>query len=376
MGEMRTIGLDLAKDVFQVHGLDAEGKVLVRRRLRRAEVLEFFASTKPCLVGMEACASARHWAREIARLGHEVRLMPPAYVKPYIKRGKTDAADAEAIAEAVTRPTMRFAAVKTAEQQSALMLHKTRDLLVRQRTALINALRGHLGELGIVAPQGARKVPALVEALRAAGEEVPALARRALDMLAEQLGLIEIGIRKAEAVRTSGPNPGLAPGQRGEPTIGDDPRRRPDHRGRHRRRGARRAPVRLGPAVRGLARPDAEAAEQRRQGAPRPRRPGGQRPPPAAAGDRHDRGAPPHAGGHHPQSVGCQAPGAQAGAAGDGRARQQDRAGRLGGAGARPDLRGASRVAPSGPAPARRTGRAGVTRSDDGPVRPGVGEAQ
>ena len=199
MAEMRTIGLDLAKNVFQVHGSDAEGKVLVRRRLRRAEVLDFFAGTKPCLVGMEACAGAHHWAREIAKLGHEVRLMPPAYVKPYVKRGKTDAADAEAIAEAVTRPTMRFVPVKTADQQSALMLHKTRDLLVRQRTALINALRGHMGELGIVAPQGARKVPGLVEALRAAGEEVPELARRALDMLVDQLGFLEIGIRKAEA---------------------------------------------------------------------------------------------------------------------------------------------------------------------------------
>jgi transposase len=199
MAEMRTIGLDLAKNLFQVHGSDAEGKVLVRRRLRRAEVLDFFASTKPCLVGMEACAGAHHWAREIAKLGHEVRLMPPAYVKPYVKRGKTDAADAEAIAEAVTRPTMRFVPVKTTDQQSTLMLHKTRDLLVRQRTALINALRGHMGELGIVAPQGAQKVPGLVEALRAAGDEVPEAARRALDMLIDQLGFLEIGIRKAEA---------------------------------------------------------------------------------------------------------------------------------------------------------------------------------
>ncbi len=199
MAEMRTIGLDLAKNLFQVHGVDAEGKVLVRRRLRRAEVLEFFANTKPCLVGMEACAGAHHWARAIAKLGHEVRLMPPAYVKPYVKRGKTDAADAEAIAEAVTRPTMRFVPVKTAEQQSVLMLHKARDLLVRQRTALINALRGHLGELGLVAPQGAQKVPGLVETLRAAGEEVPEVARRALDMLVDQIGFIEIGIRKAEA---------------------------------------------------------------------------------------------------------------------------------------------------------------------------------
>jgi transposase len=132
---------------------------------------------------MKACASAHHWAREIAKFGHEVRLMPPAYGKPYVKRGKTDAADAEAIAEAVTRPTMRFVPVKTTDQQSALMLHKTRDLLVRQRTALINALRGHMGELGIVVPQGAQKVPGLVEALRAAGKEVLEVARCALDML-------------------------------------------------------------------------------------------------------------------------------------------------------------------------------------------------
>lgn len=199
MGEIATIGLDLAKNVFQVHGTDAHGKAVIRRRLHRAEVLEFFAKVKPCLVGMEACATAHYWARQIAGLGHEVRLMPPAYVKPYVKRGKTDAADAEAIAEAVTRPTMRFVAVKSAEQQAVLMLHKTRDLLVRQRTALINAVRGHLGELGIIAPQGARNVARLIEALQAAGEEVPELARGALHALITQLGLLEIGIKKAEA---------------------------------------------------------------------------------------------------------------------------------------------------------------------------------
>lgn len=174
----------------------------MRRQLRRTEVLEFFAKANPCLVGMEACATAHHWAREIAKLGHEVRLIPPAYVKPYVKRGKTDAADAEAIAEAiaeaVTRPTMRFVAVKSTGQQSVLMLHKTRDLLVRQRTALINALRGHMGEFGIVAPQGAQNVAGLIETLRAAGEEVPELARNALHMLVDQFGLLEIGIRKAE----------------------------------------------------------------------------------------------------------------------------------------------------------------------------------
>jgi transposase len=199
MGEIATIGLDLAKHVFQVHGIDAQGKVLARRQLRRSEVLTFFARLSPCLVGMEACATAHHWAREIAKLGHEVRLIPPAYVKPYVKRGKTDAADAEGIAEAVTRPTMRFVAVKSAEQQGVLMLHKTRDLLTRQRTALINAIRGHMGELGVIAAQGARNVAKLVEALRTAGEEVPELARRALHTLIDQLGLLEIGIRKAEA---------------------------------------------------------------------------------------------------------------------------------------------------------------------------------
>jgi len=199
MGKIATIGLDLAKNVFQVHGIDAQGRVLARRQLRRAEVLAFFAKLPPCLVGMEPCATAHYWAREIAKLGHEVRLIPPAYVKPYVKRGKTDAADAEAIAEAVTRPTMRFVAVKSAEQQGVLMLHKTRDLLTRQRTALINALRGHMGELGLIAAQGPRNVAKLVEALRAAGEEVPELARRALHTLIDQLGLLEIGIRKVEA---------------------------------------------------------------------------------------------------------------------------------------------------------------------------------
>ena len=139
MEQVTTIGLDIAKNVFQLHGVDAAGNVLLRKQLRRSDVLRFFSGLSPCLVGIEACATAHYWAREITKLGHAVRLMPPAYVKPYVKRGKTDAADAEAIAEAVTRPTMRFVAVKTTEQQSVLMLHKVRDLLVRQRTMLINA---------------------------------------------------------------------------------------------------------------------------------------------------------------------------------------------------------------------------------------------
>ena len=129
--EIVTVGLDLVKSVFQVHAIRGDGTVLVWRKLRRAEVIGFFTDLPSCLVGMEACASAHHWARELIKLGHDVRLMPPAYVKPYVKRGKTDAADAEAICEAVTRPTMRFVAVKTAEQQAVLMLHKSRDLMVR-----------------------------------------------------------------------------------------------------------------------------------------------------------------------------------------------------------------------------------------------------
>ena len=146
-------------------GADASGKAVLRRKLQRSDVLKFFVSLPRCLVGIEACSTAHHWAREIAALGHEVRLLPASYVKPYVKRGKTDAADAEAICEAVTRPTMRFVPVKTAEQQAVLMLHRTRDLLVRQRTMLVNALRGHMAELGVIAPQGISRVADLVAVL-------------------------------------------------------------------------------------------------------------------------------------------------------------------------------------------------------------------
>jgi transposase len=187
MEQVITIGLDLAKNVFQVHGIDAAGKVLVRKPLRRADVLRFFGGLSPCLVGMEACATAHHWARELTKRGHTVRLMPPAYVKPYVKRGKTDAADAEAIAEAVTRPTMRFVAVKTTDQQAVLMLHKVRDLLVRQRTMLINALRGHLAEFGIIAARGPGGVTAAIMALHEAQDNLPELARVALHGLIDQL---------------------------------------------------------------------------------------------------------------------------------------------------------------------------------------------
>src|SRR5207244_1309128 len=147
-----TIGLDIAKSVFQVHGVDAEGKVIIRRKLKRRYVAAFFQKLPPCLVGVEACASSHHWSRELKALGHTVRLMPPAYVKPYVKRQKNDAADAEAICEAVTRANMRFVETKTPEQQSCLMLHRTRHLSIRQQTDVINAIRAHLAEFGVVAP--------------------------------------------------------------------------------------------------------------------------------------------------------------------------------------------------------------------------------
>jgi transposase len=147
--EITTVGIDLAKTVFQVHAINCTGEGLVRRALRRAQVMPFFRKLPPCLIGMEACGTSHHWARELTALGHEVRLMPPAYVKPYVKRGKTDAADAEAICEAVTRPTLRFVPITSVEQQAALSLHRTRDLLVRQRTQLINRVRGLLAEFGI-----------------------------------------------------------------------------------------------------------------------------------------------------------------------------------------------------------------------------------
>ena len=183
-----TIGLDLAKHVFQLHGIDHEGTVVLRRRLRRAEVVRFFSSLPPCRVGMEACSTAHHWARELSALGHDVRLMPPTYVKPYVKRGKNDAADAEAICEAVTRPTMRFVPVKSAEQQGVLVLHRTRDLLVRQRTMLANSLRAHCAEFGIVVAQGMAKLAELLAQISDEADlRMPPLARGCLLVLARQL---------------------------------------------------------------------------------------------------------------------------------------------------------------------------------------------
>jgi transposase len=189
MVEVITIGLDIAKNVFQVHGVDARGAVAVRRQLRRAEVLKFFGGLPPCLVGMEACGSAHYWARQVGGLGHAVRLLPPAHVKAYVKRGKkNDAADAAAICEAVTRPHMQFVPVKSAEQQGVLLLHRTRDLMVRQRTMLINALRGHLGEFGLVAGPGKGNFARLVASLEGeAGEVLPALVLSALRLMVAQI---------------------------------------------------------------------------------------------------------------------------------------------------------------------------------------------
>jgi transposase len=190
--QISTIGLDIAKNAFQVHGIDAAEKVVVRKQLRRSQVLTFFKALPPCLVGMEACASAHYWARELAKLGHRVKLMPAKDVKAYVKRNKNDAADAEAICEAERRPTMRFVQVKSAEQQGRLMQHRTRDLLLRQRTQAINALRAHLAELGIVAAQGREGLKELLAVIADERDErLPIDARASLIVLAAQLQALQ-----------------------------------------------------------------------------------------------------------------------------------------------------------------------------------------
>jgi transposase len=193
MGEVSIIGLDLAKSVFQVHAADRSGAVVLKKKLRRDQMMSFFGAQPSCLVAMEACASAHHWGREIAALGHEVRLIPPAYVKPFVKRQKTDAADAEAICEAAQRPGMRFVAVKSQSQQAAATVFRARDLLVRQRTQVINAVRGHLAEYGVIAPKGPAHVARLTSIIEA-GEGLPAEALGPLSALVETLRAVSVQI--------------------------------------------------------------------------------------------------------------------------------------------------------------------------------------
>src|SRR6516164_7172949 len=184
MGEVSTIGLDVAKSVFQVRGVDGTGAMVMRKRVGRSKVLEFFAGLSPCLVGIEACPSAHYWSRELQALGHTVKLMPPSYVKAYLKRSKNDANDAAAICEAVTRPSMRFVATKSEQQQSGLMLHRGRQLLVCQRTMLSNAIRGHMAELGIISAKGRNGTAELLKIIAYEHDDrIPAAARLSLDVL-------------------------------------------------------------------------------------------------------------------------------------------------------------------------------------------------
>ena len=197
--QVTTIGLDIAKNVFQVHGIDAAEKVVVRKQLRRRQVLEFFKALPACLVGMEACARAHYWARELTRLGHRVRLMPAKDVKAYVKRNKNDAADAEAICEAARRPTVRFVQIKSTEQQGRLMLHRARDLLMRQRTQVINAMRAHLAELGIVAAQGRDGIKELLKIIASeADARLPVDAHTSLVVLAAELQAMQTLIGSIE----------------------------------------------------------------------------------------------------------------------------------------------------------------------------------
>jgi transposase len=195
MQAVRTIGLDLAKSVFQIHGVDAAGNVLIRRQIKRRYVVAFFQKLPPCVVGIEACATSHHWSRQLQAIGHTVRLMPPAYVKPYVKRQKNDAADAEAICEAVTRPSMRFVETKTPEQQSCLMLHRTRHLFIRQQTAVINSIRAHLAEFGIVARVGRQGVEDLLDVVAdPTDRRLPEVARACVAALGMQLRMLKAQI--------------------------------------------------------------------------------------------------------------------------------------------------------------------------------------
>jgi transposase len=209
MGEVTTIGLDIAKSVFQAHGADASGAVVFRKKLGRSRLLTFFAAQPACVVAMEACAGAHHWGRELTKLGHTVRLIPPAYVKPFVKRQKNDEADAEAICEAAQRPTMRFVPVKSREQQASGVVFRARDLLVRQRTQLMNALRGHMAEYGYVAPKGVMYVDRLIAQIEHADSDLPAVARTSLAGLVRMIERLdgEIALLDAEIARRAKEDP-------------------------------------------------------------------------------------------------------------------------------------------------------------------------
>ena len=328
--QITTIGLDLAKSIFQVHGVDATGQVVVRKSLRRSQMLAFFTKLAPCLVGMEACGTSHHWARELIKLGHEVRLMPPAYVKPYVKRGKTDAADAEAVCEAVTRPTMRFVPVKSPEQQAALSTHRARDLLVKQRTQLINMMRGLLAEFGVDIPKGLERALLVArQIVDGKAPEVPFEAAKVVGTLSQQaldthVRLREIDrdlavwLRGNEVARRLMTIPGIGPvGATALAASVTDP---------------------LGAAVRCLVGTDATSEVERWQRAARSHHQDGRQIPAQAAHCRHEVTRPPCQAKSHSRS----SPGGSARAkTHEGRHRrdgEQDRADHLGNHGTRRDL--------------------------------------
>jgi len=297
------IGLDTSKHVFQIHGVDENEKPVLRRQLRRSEVEKFFAQLPPTRIGIEACGASHHWARLLRGLGHAVLLMPPQYIKGYVKRGKNDAIDAEAICEAMSRPTMRFVPVKTAEQQAALTMLGVRDLLIKQRTMLINALRGHAAEFGVTAAKGPNKIVELLQRL-ATGEGVPALAREMLGMLASQLEAVN-GKLKDQSV------------------PGYHPRGRADRRRQLRTQNTGRKGLSLGPALCGVDWDHAARELHGRQTPARQDQPRGRRKPTPAARARRHRGHPAGQKGSR-LAVALGIAGAQAKKARSGRAGQQN----------------------------------------------------
>jgi transposase len=204
LSSVTIVAVDLAKHVFQVHGCDASGKVIVAKALRRKDVLPFFASLGPCLVGMEACGSAHHWGRELMALGHDVKLIPPAYVKPFVKRQKNDKNDAAAIYETLFRPGLRFVKVRSVENQAVLMLHKAREMLVQQRTQLLNGMRGHLAEIGVIAAQGACNMRSLGSLIHEGHPEIPEVVRASLLPMVTQIGHLDSAIKQIDGDITAG----------------------------------------------------------------------------------------------------------------------------------------------------------------------------